>query len=260
MEPPRRAAACGSAGSVFCSSGDPLSVRELSCALALAAVAVVGCRTASQEPPPLRTPEERFSYGLGARLGSDVRKSSHAVDRDLVLRGVQDGLDGTSALSDDEVNAALKEGLESELARRDAAREEAAQAAERDGRAFLARNRERPGVVTLPSGLQYEVLRAGSGPSPGVEDVVTCHYTGSLLDGTVFDDTAKLGAPRTFRVSSVIDGFEEALLQMPTGARWKLYVPAALAYGERGAGAKIPPNATLIFEVELVSIGDRLPE
>ena len=208
----------------------------------------------------LDTPEDRFSYGLGARLGNDVRKSRHQVDRELVLRGVEDGLADRAVLSDQEVSAALAEGVKREHEQQEALRAERARAAEQQGQAFLAQNRERPGVVELPSGLQYEVLREGSGPVPGSEDFVTCHYRGALLDGSVFDDTATLGRPRTFAVTSVIDGFEEALLRMPTGARWKLFVPAALGYGAAGAGSKIPPNSTLVIEVELLSVGAAQPE
>jgi FKBP-type peptidyl-prolyl cis-trans isomerase FklB len=237
-----------------------LEPSSSACAVAGAALALalLGCATPSPEPAP-RTTEERFSYALGARLGGDLRKSSHPIDRELVLRGVEDGLDGDAALSEDEIAAALQAGLDAQLEQQAAASEERALGAAREGEAFLASNRSREGVVTLPSGLQYEVLRDGSGPVPSTEDFVTCHYRGALLDGTVFDDTAKHGAPRTFQVTSVIDGFEEALLRMPAGARWKIFVPAHLAYGARGAGERIPPNSTLVFEVELIAIGAAPP-
>jgi FKBP-type peptidyl-prolyl cis-trans isomerase FklB len=231
------------------------SLRRLALGFAVLLL-LLACRTPAPDPrPKLETPDERFSYGLGARLGNDLRQSGHSIDRELVLRGVEDGLDGESALSEPEVAAALKEGVELRYERDSALRAERALAFEREGREFLERNRGKPGVVELPSGLQYEVLAAGSGPPPGVEDWVTCHYRGTLLDGTVFDETASRGSPRTFAVTSVIDGFEEALLRMPAGARWRLYVPPALAYGEHGAGRKIPPNSTLLFDVELIAIG-----
>lgn len=225
-------------------------------ALAVAAVGLLLASpwAAASDPQELRTPEERFSYSLGARLGGDVRRSGHEVDREILMRGFQDGLAGNVALSDDELAASLKAGVEKQRERQQALATERAQAAQEEGRAFLSKNRKRPGVVELESGLQYEVLQAGSGASPSTEDFVTCHYRGTLLDGTVFDDTATLGRPRSFAVTSVIDGFEEALLRMQPGARWKLYVPAELGYGTRGAGSKIPPNSTLIFEVELLSI------
>lgn len=231
-----------------------MSVRESLCALVLGALLTgTGCKTTPSEPQ-FDTPEERFSYALGARLGGDLRDSGHAIDRELVLRGVEDGLTGSATLSNEEIAAAMKEGVERRQASQDAMREQAALAAERDGRAFLASNRERPGVVTLPSGLQYEVLEAGSGPTPSDEDFVTVDYRGTLVDGTVFDDTAVHGMPSTFRVTGVIDGFEEGLQLMPAGSRWKLFVPAELAYGARGYGRSIPPNSALIFEVKLLEI------
>jgi FKBP-type peptidyl-prolyl cis-trans isomerase len=218
-------------------------------------LSLAGCGTTSSGPAALDTPEERFSYGLGARLGGDLRKSGYEIDRELVVRGLEEGLAGTSALADEEVADALEQGVERHRERQVALRAERALAARREGEAFLAGNRERSGVVELPNGLQYEVLREGTGPMPGVEDFVTCHYRGALLDGTVFDDTAALGKPRTFALTSVIDGFEQALLHMQPGARWKVWVPAELGYGATGAGSKVPPNSTLVLDIELLSVG-----
>jgi FKBP-type peptidyl-prolyl cis-trans isomerase FklB len=223
--------------------------------IVLAVLVLAGCQTSSGTPPT-DTPEDRFAYALGARLGSDVQKTHPELDREQVLRGVEDGLAGNAALSDEEINAALKEGVEAAHARQDAHWNDRALQVRREGEAFLAQNTARAGVVTLPSGLQYEVVREGSGPVPGTEDFVTCHYRGTLLDGTVFDDTGLHGGPRTFQLTAVVDGFEEALLRMPQGARWKLWVPPDLAYGERGAGSKVPPNAVLVFDVELLAVGD----
>jgi FKBP-type peptidyl-prolyl cis-trans isomerase FklB len=217
------------------------------------ALALAGCRSAPSGAPELRTPEERFSYSLGARLGGEVRRSRNQVDHALAERGFEDGLAGRAVLSDAEIATALEEGVKQRQQQLAALDEQRARAAAEEGQAFLAKNRERPEVKLLDSGVQVEVLEAGSGPVPGSEDFVTCHYRGTLLDGTVFDDTAKLGRPRTFAVTSVIEGFEQALEQMPAGSRWKIYVPAELAYGARGAGP-IPPNSTLVFEVELVSV------
>jgi FKBP-type peptidyl-prolyl cis-trans isomerase len=221
--------------------------------IVLAVLVLAGCQTSSGKPPP-DTPEDRFAYALGARLGSDVQKTHPRLDREQVLRGVEDGLAGKAALTDEQIAAALREGVGAEDTRRNAQRAEYVESVRREGEAFLAQNRTRAGVVALPSGLQYEVLRAGSGPVPGSEAFVTCGYRGTLLDGTVFDDTGLHGGPRTFQLTAVIDGFEEALLRMPAGSRWKLWVPPALAYGERGAGSKIPPNAVLVFDVELIAV------
>jgi len=231
-----------------------VSLRVLT--VAALGLLLAGCRTASPDAPVLRTPEERFSYSVGAKLGGDLRGSGHAIDRELLVRGLEDGLTGAVTLSNSELAAALREGVEKQRDRREVLRAERAAGAQKEGRAFLAQNRVRPGVVELQSGLQYEVLKEGSGPAPHIEDFVTCHYRGSLLDGAVFDDTATLGRPRTFAVTSVVDGFEQALLRMRTGARWKIYVPAELGYGASGAGSKVPPNSTLIFEVDLLSIAE----
>jgi len=123
-----------------------------------------------------------------------------------------------------------------------------------EGEAFLAANKTKEGVMTTPSGLQYKILKAGTGPKPAATDTVVCNYRGTLLNGTEFDSSYKRGQPLTFPVNGVIKGWTEALQLMPVGSKWQLFIPAQLAYGERGAGADIGPNATLIFEVELVSI------
>ena len=225
-------------------------------ALAAAGVAdlLSACGTATPDLPQPGTAGQRFSYAMGAKLGESLRASGHALDRELVLRGMADGLAGKVALSDEALAAALAEGAQERSERQQALRADGAAAADAAGRAFLAENRARPGVVELPSGLQYEVLRAGSGPTPTLEDFVSCAYRATLLDGTVVDDTAPLGRPRTFAVTSVIDGFEEALLRMPAGSHWRIWVPHALAYGAQGAREKIPPNATLVFDAELLAI------
>jgi FKBP-type peptidyl-prolyl cis-trans isomerase FklB len=125
------------------------------------------------------------------------------------------------------------------------------------GEAFLAENKKKEGVVTLPSGLQYKILKAGEGKKPTAEDTVVCNYRGTLIDGTEFDSSYKRGEPATFPVRGVIKGWTEALQLMPVGSKWQLFIPPTLAYGERGAGAQIGPDATLIFEVELISIKEK---
>ncbi len=124
----------------------------------------------------------------------------------------------------------------------------------KEGEEFLAKNKTKSGVTTTASGLQYEIIKAGTGPKPKAEDEVKCHYKGTLLNGKVFDSSIERGEPATFPVNRVIPGWTEALQLMPVGSKWKLYIPASLAYGERGAGQDIKPNSTLIFEVELLEI------
>jgi FKBP-type peptidyl-prolyl cis-trans isomerase len=127
----------------------------------------------------------------------------------------------------------------------------------KEGEAFLAANKSKPGVVTLPSGLQYKILTAGTGPKPTATDSVNCNYRGTLIDGKEFDSSYKRGKPVTFPVTGVIKGWTEALQLMPVGSKWQLFIPSDLAYGDRGAGADIGPGATLVFEVELISIEDK---
>jgi FKBP-type peptidyl-prolyl cis-trans isomerase FklB len=134
---------------------------------------------------------------------------------------------------------------------------EAADKNKAEGEAFLAANKSKEGIVTLPSGLQYKILTEGKGPKPTAADTVVCNYRGTLINGTEFDSSYKRGEPATFPVGGVIKGWTEALQLMPVGSKWQLFIPSGMAYGERGAGADIGPNATLIFEVELISIQEK---
>ena len=223
-------------------------------ARACAALALLGCQTPSSGAPP-STPEQRFSYALGARLGSDLRGSGHALDREQVLRGVEAGLDGSALLSEDEIAAELKRGVEARREREQAQRSEVALAAERDGREFLARNREREGSSSCRAASSTRCCGRAAARTGrrGLRHLQLPRHP-DRRDRLRRHRRARQ-APRTFRVTGAIDGFEEGLLRMPAGSRWKLYLPAELAYGERGYGPKIPPNSALIFEVELLEIG-----
>jgi len=205
--------------------------------------------TAAQQGSALTDEKSRFSYALGMRWGEVLRKQSVDVDTNLLLQGLKDALSGQKALmTEAEVRAALTQ-MQEEKAK------QAASANKMKGEAFLEANKSQPGVVTLPSGLQYKILTAGTGPRPRAVDKVVCHYRGTLIDGTEFDNSYKRGQPSTFPVSGVIKGWTEALQLMPVGSKWQLFIPAALAYGEMSpAPDVIPPNSALIFEVELISI------
>lgn len=204
---------------------------------------------------PFKTQEEKYSYAVGLRTARNYK--SQGLDLDLAgyEQGFKDGMSGANALmSEDELKAVLTQ-LQNEMkAKREETARMAATKNKENGEAFLAANKGKPGVVVLPSGLQYKVITEGAGPKPTAADTVNCNYRGTLIDGTEFDSSEKHGGPATFPVSRVIKGWTEALQLMPVGSKWQLFVPANLAYGERGAGADIGPNATLIFEVELVSI------
>ena len=208
----------------------------------------------------LTTDKQKSSYAIGMNWGTGLRHQSIDLDTPALLQGMKDALAGGKTLmTEEEASAALKK-LSSELQAKQQAKakeEEASNA--KEGAAFLAANKSKPGVVTLPSGLQYKILTPGTGPKPSATDTVVCNYRGTLVNGTEFDSSFKRGEPATFPVSGVIKGWTEALQLMPVGSKWQLFIPPDMAYGERGTpGGPIGPNSTLIFEVELISIKDRV--
>jgi len=188
-------------------------------------------------------------------IGTNLHRQSVDVDPKILQQGLQDALGGgKTLLSEDEARATLTE-FQSEMRQKQQEKmQQAGEANKKEGEAFLAANKTKDGVVALPSGLQYKIITAGTGPKPTASDSVVCNYRGTLIDGKEFDSSYKRGQPATFPVSGVIKGWTEALQLMPVGSKWQLFVPSELAYGERGTGADIGPNATLIFEVELLSI------
>jgi len=216
--------------------------------------------TAAKTPSALtlKTQREKASYAIGLNIGKNLHRDSVDVDPNILARGIKDALAGSKPLlTDDEMREAMT-ALQSDVRTREEAKmEHAAVTNKKEGEAFLASNKTKPGVVALPSGLQYKVLKEGSGPKPSASDSVVCHYRGTLLDNTEFDSSYKRGQPATFPVGQVIKGWTEALQLMPVGSKWQLFIPSELAYGERGAGADIGPNATLVFEVELLSIAGK---
>jgi FKBP-type peptidyl-prolyl cis-trans isomerase FklB len=207
---------------------------------------------ANQQPVPgLTTLKDRFSYALGLSLGTSLHQQSVDVDPDLLRQGLKDALaGGATRLTSQEAQAAINE-VQTELRKKQQEKMEANKA---EGEAFLATNKTKEGVVALPSGLQYKILKEGTGPKPAASDTVVCNYRGTLIDGTEFDSSYKRGQPATFPVGGVIKGWTEALQLMPVGSKWQLFIPSDLAYGPRGTGTSIAPNSTLIFEVELLSI------
>ncbi len=217
-------------------------------------------------PLTLTTPKDKTSYAIGLNVGKNIGKGvqeqSLDIDQAILLRGMKDGLaGGKSLLTDDEVTAVMMELQKEARLKQEETRkkqEEIAKAQgevnKKQGAAFLAENKTKEGIVTLPSGLQYKILQPGTGPKPTATDTVVCNYRGTLIDGKEFDSSYKRGQPATFPVGQVIKGWTEALQLMPVGSKWQLFLPPDLAYGERSAGPDITPYSTLIFEVELVSI------
>ena len=225
--------------------------------LAIGMTLLAGAAVA-QEAPALKNQKEKLSYALGLDLGNQFRKQSVELDADFLFRGLKDALSGNKALLTEEECRAVIVELQNLLRTKQAETEKAlTEKNKKDGEAFLSENKAKEGVVTLESGLQYKVLKAGTGKKPALEDTVVCHYRGTFLDGKEFDSSYQRNQPLTFAVKGVIKGWSEALQLMPVGSKWQLFIPANLAYGDRGAGSVIGPNATLVFEVELVSIQDK---
>ena len=198
--------------------------------------------------------KSRVSYAIGLRIGAGWKQNGIDVDDSLVLRGLQDAQSGAAPLlTDDEVKTTLTQFQKTMQQKAMALRAEQGLKNKTEGEAFLTTNKNNPGVITLPDGLQYKVLTDGNGPIPTSSSTVTVNYRGTFINGTEFDSSAKAGHPVTFPVTGVIKGWTEALQLMKTGSKWQLYVPANLAYGEQGNRA-IPGNSVLIFDVELLSV------
>ena len=222
--------------------------------VSLAVLIFVGFSAVALAQNETLTDEQKGAYALGQQLGGDLKDGGVEVDIDMLAAGIKDAYAGTSLLDDAEIASAM-ENLQREMMEKQMAqREKAAKENLREGQAFLSENAQKDGVETTESGLQYEVIEKGSGKTPTPESTVTVHYRGTLIDGTEFDSSFSRGEPATFPVNGVIAGWTEALQLMSEGAKYKLYIPADLAYGERGAGQAIGPNETLIFDVELISV------
>ena len=209
----------------------------------------------AQENLVLKNQKDKISYIIGMDIGTNLKKQSIGIDSNILAKGVKDALAGTKPLLTEQEIQETMMAFQKEMM---AKQEEIGKKTKKEGEAFLAENKKKEGVKTLPSGLQYKVIKAGTGKKPKLSDTVTAHYRGTLIDGTEFDSSYKRGQPATFPVSGgMIPGWTEALQLMEVGAKWQLFIPPNLAYGEQGAGRDIGPNATLIFEIELVSIQEK---
>ena len=242
QKPPAAGAATGSAASGATTKKAPSSTG---------ATAKAGTGTTHA----LTTRKDKLSYAIGMNFGRGLKAQPIEVDPATVAQGVKDALSGgKTALTDDEAKAVLTE-LQGEMrTKQEALMQQLGSTNKKEGEAFLAANKTKEGVVTLPSGLQYKIVKEGNGSKPSASDTVVCNYRGTLINGKEFDSSYKRGQPATFPVSGVIKGWTEALQLMPVGSKWELYIPSEMAYGERGAGPDIGPGATLVFEVELLSI------
>jgi FKBP-type peptidyl-prolyl cis-trans isomerase FklB len=210
----------------------------------------------AEENLALKTQKEKFSYLVGMDLGNNLKNGSIDVDLDMVVKGIQDGLAGKKSLLTEQETKEVMTTFQKDMM---AKREEIAKKNKVEGDAFLAENKKKKDVVTLPSGLQYRILKPGKGKKPRADDTVVVNYKGTLIDGTEFDSSDRSGKPQEIPVNGVIRGWTEALQLMEEGSKWQVFIPSNLAYGERGA-RMIKPNSTLIFEIELLSVKEKKPE
>ncbi len=222
--------------------------------LAILAVVLLTAQCAQEkEPTELKTEKDKVSYGVGVSVARNFKQQGIDVDVNLVVKGMKDELAGKKLLmSDDELRKTMTAYQQELRQKQMQARKMAALDHRKAGDAFLAENKKKEGVVTLPDGLQYKIIKEGQGPKPTLQDMVEVRYRGTFIDGKEFDSSGP--EPKTIKVAEVIPGWREALQLMPVGSKWQLVIPPELAYGEKGAGQFIMPNTTLIFEVELVGI------
>jgi FKBP-type peptidyl-prolyl cis-trans isomerase FklB len=212
-------------------------------------------KSAATKSGALTTDKQKQSYALGMNIARRLKDQPVELDKPALVQGFKDELAGGKVqLTDDQAEALLKQLSAEANAKQQEQEQKAAEANMKEGQDFLAANKAKEGVTVLPSGLQYKVETAGTGPKPTAGDTVVCNYRGTFIDGKEFDSSYKRGQPATFPVTGVIKGWTEALQLMPVGSKWQLFIPSDLAYGPRGAGGVIGPNQTLIFEVELLSI------
>jgi FKBP-type peptidyl-prolyl cis-trans isomerase FklB len=266
----------GSQGSAGSSGSSSTTKSAQSTAGGTSTTAKSGTSTAAHRSAPtaaaplvLKTDKQKQSYAIGQSIGQGVQKNFQRdgidVDPAILARAIRDALTNAKPAMTDEESKATLDALKTQIMAKREATAKAAQAEaqvqgdanKKAGDAFLADNKTKDGVVTLPSGLQYKVITAGTGPKPAATDTVVCNYRGTLIDGKEFDASAKHGGPASFPVNGVIKGWTEALQLMPVGSKWQLFIPPNLAYGPQGAGADIGPNSTLVFDVELLSIKDK---
>jgi FKBP-type peptidyl-prolyl cis-trans isomerase FklB len=220
--------------------------------LGFALIAGYGC---AAEKTVLKDDKDRLSYSFGVNIGKSLKNQSVEIDPDILSQGFKDAYTDSELLMAEQAVLDMLASYDQEMREKHAERTgEVAEKNKTEGEAFLAANKEKEGVVVLQSGLQYRVITKGTGRTPEFSDMVKTHYRGTLIDGTEFDSSYERGEAVVFPVNGVIKGWTEALMLMKEGAKWEIFIPADLAYGVRGAGSMIEPNATLIFELELISI------
>ncbi len=223
--------------------------------VAIVTLFFMACQGNTQEKTQLKTFKDSVSYGIGMNIGRDLKHQSIDINPDVLAQGIKDMIgDGKPLMTDEQLSSCMMTFQKDMMAKQEAKNKESGEKNKKEGEAFLAANKAKEGVKVTASGLQYKILKEGTGPKPTATQTVSVHYRGTLIDGKEFDSSTKRGQPAEFPVNGVIKGWTEALQLMPVGSKWELYIPSELAYGERGAGSEIGPNAVLIFEVELLAI------
>ena len=216
-------------------------------------LSLFGSANLAQNKTTPKTQKEKVSYSIGVNIGKDLKMKTQELDINnaFLLQGIKDAVNGSkTSMSEQDMEATMM-SFQQEMAGK---MKNKAEKNKKEGEAFLAANKNKDGVITLPSGLQYKILKEGIGAKPTASQTVKCNYRGTLVDGKEFDSSYKRGEPAEFPVGQVIKGWTEALQLMPVGSKWQLFIPSNLAYGESGGGPLIGPNATLIFDIELISI------
>ena len=222
---------------------------------ALALGLLASAATAADTKMTLKDEKDKVSYSIGLNIGRSMKQEGLDLNPDALAAATKDVFAGTKPqLTDEEIQTIMQEFQKKMMAKQLASREEGLGKNKAEGEKFLADNKKKEGIKTTASGLQYKVIKDGSGKTPKATDTVKTHYRGTLINGTEFDSSYKRGEPAEFPVNGVIKGWTEALQLMKEGAKWQLYIPSELAYGERGAGKDIGPNSTLIFDIELLSV------
>jgi len=213
------------------------------------------CQRSTQNDVQLKSQKDSISYSIGLNIGNNLKSQMIDIEPNIVAQGIKDIVDSNKTLlTEDQAQAVITAFQQQMMAKHEQVAKEQAEKNIKIGEAFLAENKKKEGVVTLPNGLQYKVIKMGTGKKPKATDTITVNYRGTLINGTEFDNSFKRGQPWTAPLNSFIPGWIEAVQLMPVGSNWEIYVPPQLAYGERGAGQIIQPNSTLFFEIELLAI------
>ena len=223
--------------------------------VSMACLVLISCQGNTQDKVELKTTRDSVSYGIGTDIGKNLKAQQIEINSQALAKGISDAMaGGKMMLTDAQIQACMTNFQKDLVAKQQAKAQELGEKNKKEGEAFLAANKSKEGVKTTASGLQYTVQKMGDGPKPKADQTVTVNYKGTLLDGTEFDNSYKRGEPTSFQLTNVVKGWTEGLQLMPTGSKFTFYIPSELGWGATGAGAAVPPNATVIFEVELISI------